>query len=164
MTQKISRTTTVFKLDHYLQSVVLTKARTIAILAFFGSFALGIAWADGLPPAAQRRQVPPGLWGGEHVRMMVSTRGTLLEYDCASGKIDRPVILDVRGGFNTEGSYTSERGGPRRDGDAVVTRARYVGRVSGDTMRLTVRLEHSKEPVGVFTLTRGDDPLLTKCR
>jgi hypothetical protein len=31
-------------------------------------------------------------------------------------------------------------------------------------MRLTVRLEHGEKPVGVFTLTRGDDPLLTKCR
>jgi hypothetical protein len=96
--------------------------------------------------------------------MTVSNSGALLEYDCASGKIDRPIILDVRGGFDAQGSYVSEHGGPQRDGDAAVTRARYVGRVNGDTMRLTVRLEHSEKPAGVFTLTRGDDPLLTKCR
>jgi hypothetical protein len=96
--------------------------------------------------------------------MIVSSSGALLEYDCASGKIDRPIIVDVRGGFNTQGSYASEHGGPRRDGDTALTRARYVGRVRGDTMRLTVTLEHSEKPVGVFTLTRGNDPLLTKCR
>jgi hypothetical protein len=153
MTQKISLLATIFK-----------RARTIATLTLLGSFVLRIVWAGNLPPAGQRRQVPPGLWGGEHVRMIVSSSGASLEYDCASGRIDGPIILDARGGFNVQGSYASERGGPRRDGDAVVTRAQYVGRVSGDTMRLTVRLEHSKKPVGVFTLTRGNDPLLAKCR
>jgi hypothetical protein len=96
--------------------------------------------------------------------MIVSSSGALLEYDCANGKIDQPIVLDARGGFDVQGSYASEHGGPRRDDDAVVTRAQYVGRVSGDTMRLTVRVEHRKKPVGVFTLTRGDDPLLAKCR
>jgi hypothetical protein len=144
-------------------TVVLTKATTFAAVALLlGSFAPCIAWADGA--TAQGRELPSGLWGGEHVRMIVSSGGALLEYDCANGKIDRPIILDVRGGFDAQGSYTSERGGPRRDGDAFVTRARYVGRLRGDTMRLAVRLEHSKKPLGVFTLTRGDDPLLTKCR
>ncbi len=140
-----------------------TRAGAVASLALLGSFAMPIASADGLSPAAQKRQVPPGLWGGEHVRMIVSRTGALLEYDCASGKIDRPIIVDVRGGFNTQGSYASEHGGPRREGDADLTRARYVGRVTGDTMRLTVTLERTEKPVGVFTLTRGNDPLLTKC-
>jgi hypothetical protein len=144
--------------------VVSTKAGTVATLALLGSFALRIASAEGLPPGAQRRHVSPGLWGGEHVRMIVSSGGALLEYDCASGKIDRPIIVDVRGGFNAQGSYVSEHGGPRRNGDTALTRARYVGRVSGNTMRLTVMLEHSEKPVGVFALTRGNDPLLTKCR
>jgi hypothetical protein len=139
-------------------------ARTIAMLALVGSFALRAAWAHDLSQVDRSRQVPPGLWGGEHVRMVVSSSGALLEYDCANGKIDRPILLDVKGGFNTLGSYTSERGGPRRDGDATLTRARYVGRVSGETMRLTVTLDNSKKPVGVFALTRGTDPLLTKCR
>ena len=144
--------------------MVLTNSRTIATLALLGSFGLRVAWAGGLPPAAEQRQVAPGLWGGEHVRMIVSSKGAQIEYDCASGKIDRAIVLDEKGGFNAQGSYTPERGGPRREGDVIPTRARYVGRVRGDTMRLTVRLEQSKQVVGVFTLTRGDDPLLTKCR
>ena len=139
-------------------------ARSIAILALLGAFALRTAWADSVPQAAQRHPVAPGLWGGEHVRMVVSSDGAELEYDCANGKIDQPILLDSKGGFNSLGSYTSERGGPRRNGDAALPRARYVGRVSGETMRLTVTLDNSKKTVGVFALTRGTDSLLTKCR
>jgi hypothetical protein len=131
---------------------------------FLATFVLSMAWVDSLHAAPQTRKVPPGLWGGDHVRMIVSSDGALLEYDCANGKIDRPLILDVKGGFSMQGSYIAERGGPRRDADAARTRARYVGRVSGDTMRLTVTLDNSKKPVGEFALTRGTDTLLTKCR
>ena len=106
----------------------------------------------------------PGLWGGDHVRMMVSRIGARLEYDCADSTIDRPIVLDARGRFTAKGSYTPDRGGPRRDGQAAASRARYVGEVTADTMRLTVTLEDTKQPGGVFTLKRGDDPLLTKCR
>jgi len=98
------------------------------------------------------------------VRMMVSDMGARLEYDCAVGTIDQPIVVDAGGRFAAKGSYTPERGGPRREGPTAVARARYAGRVSGDTMTLTVTLETGKERVGIFTLKRGDDVLLTKCR
>ena len=97
------------------------------------------------------------------MRMNVSGAGALLEFDCASGGIDRPIVMDGSG-FTTQGTYSPEHGGPRRDVDSGPAHARYTGRITGDTMRLTVRLEHDKNPVGVFTLKRGDDSLLTKCR
>jgi hypothetical protein len=96
--------------------------------------------------------------------MMISRTGARLEYDCADSTIDQPIILDAKGKFSAKGSYTPDRGGPRRSGGAAAGRARYVGEVSADTMKLTVTLESTKEPVGVFTLRRGEDPLLTKCR
>ena len=46
----------------------------------------------------------------------------------------------------------------------AVARARYVGRIRGNTMTLTVTLEDPKQRIGVFTLARNDDTLLTKCR
>jgi hypothetical protein len=113
---------------------------------------------------AESRSLAIGLWGGEHVRMVVSRVGARLEYDCAASLIDQPIILDAAGRFTAKGSYTPERGGPQRDAQAASVRARYVGRVRADVMRLTVTLENAKEPVGVFTLRRGDDQLLTKCR
>ena len=96
--------------------------------------------------------------------MVVSDVGARLEYDCASGTVDQPMILDARGGFDVKGSYTLDRGGPRRQEQVPVGRARYAGRVDGDMMRLTVTLETGKKPVGMFTLTRDQDTLLTKCR
>jgi hypothetical protein len=96
--------------------------------------------------------------------MMVSRTGARLEYDCADSTIDEPITLDAKGKFTAKGSYTPDRGGPRRGGPAPAARARYVGEVSADTMKVTVTLESTKEPVGVFTLRRGEDPLLTKCR
>jgi hypothetical protein len=144
--------------------MVLKRAGTVAILTLLGSFGLAVAWTSGAASAAARRQVAPGLWGGEHVRMIVNPTGALVEYDCASGRIDKPIVLDARGGFDAPGSYLPEHGGPIRETDAVPDRVRYVGRVSGKTMRLTVRRERSKQVIAVFTLTRGDDVLLTKCR
>jgi hypothetical protein len=136
----------------------------VALLTLCSPVMRSAARAHSQGPAAESRRVAPGLWGGDHVRMTVSRIGARLEYDCADSTIDQPIILDARGRFTAKGSYTPARGGPRRNGEAAAGRARYVGEVRADTMRLTVTLENTKPPVGVFTLRRGDDPLLTKCR
>ena len=135
----------------------------IVLAGLIGPFASNLRSA-GPPPVAESRRVPPGLWGGAHVRMVVGTEDARLEYDCASGTIDRPIVLDATGRFSATGSHSSERGGPRREGQAAVARARYVGRIRGNTMTLTVTLEDPKQRIGVFTLARNDDTLLTKCR
>ena len=144
--------------------VLLTTTAIIAMLALLGQHARGVARMEAPAAAGQPRRVAVGLWGGEHVRMVVSDVGARLEYDCASGTVDQPMILDARGRFDVRGSYTLDRGGPRRQEQAAAGRARYVGRVDGNMMRLTVTLATGNEPVGVFTLTRDQDPLLTKCR
>jgi hypothetical protein len=116
------------------------------------------------PPTAESRALMPGVWGGDHIRLVISRDRAQLEYDCATGTIDQPIIVDASGKFTAKGSHTPEHGGPRRNGQAAAPRARYIGRVSADTMTLTVTLEAGAERVGVFTLRRGTDPLLTKCR
>jgi hypothetical protein len=140
-----------------------SNALVIALLALWTPVVWNAARAYAPPQPAQLRRMAPGLWGGDHVRMMVSRTGARLEYDCADSTIDEPISLDAKGKFTAKGSYTPDRGGPRRSG-AAAGRARYVGEVSADAMKLTVTLESTKEPVGVFTLRRGEDPLLTKCR
>jgi hypothetical protein len=115
-------------------------------------------------PSAELRTMAQGVWGGDHIRMVIGREGAQLEFDCATGTIDRPIVLDGSGRFTAKGSYAPERGGPRRESEAAAPRARYVGRVRADTMTLTVVLDASAERVGVFTLKRGNDPLLAKCR
>ncbi|MBV9927596.1 MAG: hypothetical protein JOZ96_21440 [Acidobacteria bacterium] len=106
-----------------------------------------------------------GMWGGQHVRMDVTEGGVALEFDCASGEIERPLALDAEGRFDVGGKFYAQHGGPvRRDEEAHARAARYRGRVRGETLTLTVTLSEPEEDAGTFTLTRGQEVPLTKCR
>ncbi len=50
---------------------------------------------------------------------------------------------------------------PTRDDDTA-TAARYRGHVEGDTMTFTV--SRGDEQIGTYTLARGAEPALKKCR
>jgi hypothetical protein len=106
-----------------------------------------------------------GMWGGEHIGMEVTRNGAKVEYDCAHGTIGRRIVPDRRGRFDLPGTYTEESGGPvRRDARANVYAVRYAGQVRGGRMSLTVRRSGSGEVLGKFTLVRGQEPSIFKCR
>ncbi|HEV2707816.1 MAG TPA: hypothetical protein VGV59_17990 [Pyrinomonadaceae bacterium] len=103
---------------------------------------MGEAKAAG--DAAENR-VATGLWGGERVSLEVGDEGARVEYDCAHGTIDRPLVLDRRGRFNVTGTHVEERGGPVRMGEGQNAYAvRFSGQVSGARMKLTVRRSDNK--------------------
>lgn len=109
-------------------------------------------------------RVPAGMWGGAHVRMEVKEHGAEIEYDCAHGTLDAPLALDGEGRFGATGAHVRE-GGHIRLGVTPQGRAvRYCGRVSGQTMTLSVKFADSGEELGPFTLTRGSAGRLWKCR
>jgi hypothetical protein len=109
------------------------------------------------------RALPVGTWGGEHVRLEVSERGAELEFDCAHGRIERPIRLDAQGSFDMAGDFTPEHGGPvRRDEVVHAAEARYAGRLDGQTLVLTVTRDEAV--IGRFTLAFGKRPRLMKCR
>ena len=108
------------------------------------------------------RTVANGTWGGEHIILEVSEKSSV-ELDCAHGQVVQPITLDKRGDFDVAGTFTPEHGGPvRRDENTPPAAARYSGHVTGDTMTLTITL--GKENIGTYTLTRGSNPILRKCR
>jgi hypothetical protein len=116
-----------------------------------------------LAPGAHASVVAAGSWGGGHIILEVSEQGAEAEFDCAHGQVTQPIILNEHGDFDVAGTFTAEHGGPvRRDENPVAAPARYSGHVDGDAMSLTVTI--GKDKVGVFTLTRGSLPNLTKCR
>jgi hypothetical protein len=134
--------------------------KTLLVVAIL----LGIS-ATGRDARSADRPLPEGVWGGRHLALEVTATGATLEYDCAHGAITGPIRLDSQGRFSARGSHTAERGGPVRLGDQpAAARARYRGVVKGDTMTLTVTLESEEKPLGVFTLTRGAEPMVMKCR
>ncbi|HEU4821021.1 MAG TPA: hypothetical protein VFS87_07690 [Qipengyuania sp.] len=105
-----------------------------------------------------------GRWGGEHVGLTLDATGGTVEYDCAAGRIDEPIVPDTNGGFNAGGSHTPNTGGPERVGEPRPNYpARYTGTVSGDTMRLQVTLPGRDLEMPPLVLRRGVEPQLTRC-
>ena len=108
---------------------------------------------------------PTGTWGGEHIGLEVTEEGARVEYDCAHGTIDGKIVADARGDFELRGTHVREHGGPVRKGEAEDSHpAVYKGHVEGDTMTLNVTESDTGQSVGTFTLTRGRQPLIMKCR
>lgn len=105
-----------------------------------------------------------GSWGGLHIGVELTAEGGRVEYDCAHGTIDGPVVPDGEGRFEAAGTHTAEHGGPVREGEEGAGRpARYRGKAAGKTLTLTVTLADSNEEIGTFTLTRDAAPRITRC-
>jgi hypothetical protein len=109
--------------------------------------------------------VPAGVWGGEHIRLVVTETGAEVEYDCAVGRVEGPLRRNPDGDFEAGGVHAFEEGGPRRLGDPAPAQhpVRYQGWTDGHHMRLTVTLSASGKEVGTFSLELGRPPLLEKC-
>ena len=104
-----------------------------------------------------------GTWGGPHASITFQGGLAQLDYDCASGTIDQPVVPAPDGRFQAEGTYLIGHGGPVRVGQIFITRkARYRGTVVNGAMELTTILEDGTV-IGPFTLQRGAEPQLTRC-
>jgi hypothetical protein len=113
--------------------------------------------------AASQKAVNKGTWAGDHIVLEVSENGAQVEFDCAHGQVTQPVKVDKQGNFKVAGTFTPEHGGPvRRDENPESAPVTYSGQVNGDTMTLTIT--RGEEKLGDYTLTRGAQPRLMKCR
>ncbi len=103
-----------------------------------------------------------GRWGGAHVGLSLSPSGGGIEYDCANGVLDAPIMPDADGAFRIPGRHMRGHGGPEQVGEQLPSQpAWYEGSVAGDRMRLRVRA--GTDTLGPFTLQRGADAQLLKC-
>jgi len=91
-----------------------------------------------------------------------ATTRSALACDCASGEISEPVKVDAGGDFDAGGKYAGEHPGSTRDEDTS-TPARYHGHIDKDSMQLNIVVS-GKDTIGTFTLTRGRQTILRKCR
>ena len=109
--------------------------------------------------ASSAGPIATGVWGGEHVLFTVKASGGDIEFDCAHGRVEEPIVLDDAKRFDARGVFVRERGGPVREGEVEDAQpARYKGTVKGDAMILTVT-PASGEDLGPFSLTRGSSPI-----
>lgn len=111
---------------------------------------------------ASTNRLKPGIWGGNHISLEVSETETTLEFDCAKGRISKPITLDENGRFSLPGKYVRERPGPVRQGDEQDTDAEYSGRLNAGTLTITVHVPGAPD-LGPFTLTEGRQGKVTKC-
>ena len=120
---------------------------------------------EGFSRNRKPRQVPSGMWGGEHIRLEVAGRTASIEYDCAHGTITQPLALDRRGHFDARGTHVMEHGGPiRKDEQSDSRPARYTGWTDGKRMTLKVTLTDTDQVLGTFNLVHGERPRIVKCR
>lgn len=114
---------------------------------------------------AMMEQTLSGNWGGDHISLELDARGGRVEYDCAHGALDAQITLDAQGRFRVAGRYVEEHGGPTRQGEAERGYAVwYTGQVKNDEMTLTVTRADRKTALGRFTLKRGQEAFLVKCK
>jgi hypothetical protein len=109
------------------------------------------------------RRIPTGTWGGQHINMKVGAKSATIEYDCASGTIRGPLVVDSNGNFNLRGTHRMQRGGPvRADETPNDHPATYTGSIKGNTMTLNLKLSDSD--VETFTLEKGKEGELFRCK
>jgi len=109
------------------------------------------------------QRIPTGNWGGQHINMNVRAKSATIEYDCATGVIQGPLVVDRDGNFKLHGVHRMERGGPvRADAKPNEVPATYTGSIKGNTM--TLELKVSDSDVETFTLEKGKEGELFKCK
>lgn len=109
------------------------------------------------------QRIPTGVWGGQHINIEVGEKSARIEYDCASGVINGPLVVDSNGNFKLSGTHKIERGGPIRAGDDTKgAPATYTGSIKGNTMTLTLKIGDGEAET--FTLEKGKEGELVKCK
>ena len=104
-----------------------------------------------------------GEWGGRHVGLKLGGSSGVLDYDCAAGTIDGPLLPRADGTFEVHGRHTPGTGGPEREGEVRPSfRTRYSGVVQGRRMTLEARVENGVL-LGPFTLVKGAEPIIFRC-
>ena len=112
-------------------------------------------------------RVDAGPWGGDHLRLDVREHDAGIEFDCGHGTIATALTLSKDRRFDVRGTWVREGPGPIRVGRRPTPRpARYEGQITGTTLMLKVTLTDTDpaQDIGTFTLTRGSEGRLWKCR
>jgi len=141
---------------HTMRGLMFSRHR-IAVLVLL------LAVCSVVAETRKMQRIPTGNWGGQHIKIKVSAQSAAIEYDCATGVIQGPLVVDRNGNFNLHGMHRMERGGPvRADETARGVPANYTGSIRGNTMTFNLKVGDSE--VETFTLVKGKEAELFKCK
>ena len=103
-----------------------------------------------------------GDWGGAHAALRLRPDGGTIEYDCAHGTLDGPLLAGADGAFRVAGTHVREHGGPERMGEVLPHEpAVYQGRVRDGQMTLEVGT--ATTALGSYSLRKDAPAQLFKC-
>jgi hypothetical protein len=130
---------------------------TKAALAFAAAtLALGPCDPTGVKPPKDLA----GMWGGENAALMADDTSAHVHIGCTYGNIHNRIMLNADGRFDMAGeqnitAYPVDRG--------ILHPARFVGRVSGSSMTLTITLTDTTVTLGPVLLWYGKEPRMGPC-
>ena len=122
------------------------------------------AASSGAEPSMGDTTLAPGIWGGDHAEMRVDDDGMRVEFDCAIGSVRGPLPVSSDGSFEWTGTYVTERGNPKVQGEPDARPATYRGTVAGDRMTLTADVPSFGITEDPYTLEKGARGYLAKCQ
>jgi hypothetical protein len=132
--------------------------RQVLMAAIIGGSLLAACSQAGEAPVSA-----VGTWGGDRLNLVLGPTGGRLEYDCATGSIDAPVRLDAAGRFSARGTHIPHQPGPERIDQATTPRtATYDGRVAGNVLELSVRID-GEATAHTYRLERDRTVKLLRC-
>jgi hypothetical protein len=101
-----------------------------------------------------------GMWGGENAAFIADDSSAHIHIGCTYGDVHQQIIPDRDGRFDVPGeqnitAHPVDRG--------ILHPARFVGRVIGSSLTLTVTLTDTTVTLGPVQLSYGKEPQMGPC-
>ena len=116
-------------------------------------------------PCDPSNPVPPpkdlaGLWGGDNAGLIADDTSAHVHIGCTYGNVHQQIVPDADGRFDVAGqqnitAFPIDRG--------ILHPARFIGRVSGVSLTLTIQLTDTSVTLGPVLLTFGKEPRMGPC-
>jgi hypothetical protein len=142
----------------------LVVASAVVLLGCSGDQAMTAPTSPGGGGSQGATVVLSGNWGGSGVVMEVGDTQVRIEFACARAILAAPISLDASGTFTVAGTYYPEGPGPIHQGDEDGKPATFLGRVSGNMMKLAVTIDENSQFVGTYGLEHGKSVQVHKCQ
>lgn len=101
-----------------------------------------------------------GTWGGDNAGLIASDTSAHIHIGCTLGEASEPIRPDANGRFEAPGTYNVDAYPIDR---GIRHPARFIGRIIGNTMTLTVSLTDTARTLGPVTLVYGKEPKMGPC-
>ena len=131
---------------------------TKAVVAFAAA-TIALGPCDPSAPVRPPKGVA-GTWGGENAGLIADDTSAHVHIGCTYGDIHQLIAPDSDGRFDVAGvqnitAYPVDRG--------ILHPARFIGRIIGRSMTLTIALTDTAVTLGPVQLTYGKEPRMGPC-